>query len=56
MISILNRGDGITEVGIFTKIDQNDFETIDRLFHAFSRFPLLRNFVTTSANEIIAPL
>ena len=53
MISILNRGDGITEVGIFTKIDQNDFETIDRLFHAFSRFPLLRNFVTTSANEII---
>ena len=53
LLSVIHCEEGHVEVVIFTKIDKTDFETIDRLMLAFSRYPALRKFFPASSREII---
>lgn len=52
-VSVLNRSDGLCDLIVFTQIERDDYETVDRILHAFSRYRSLQTFRPAPAVDLV---
>ena len=53
VLSLVNSGTGLFELTLFTSINFNDYETLDRVLNAFSANQSLAKLYPTSAQELV---